>query len=279
MKILLLLSCLTVSGLMAQTDSSKTISRLDSIFMRSGAITVAQVREISTSDLKYGYPGEQAVYIIAKTLVRSIKFQSGRIDYFQDTSPVQPIKGLADFSKVRVTYLQSDVEGLPRTGIISAHYTSTHRADYTTEQAISMLQVEAALIGADMVLIVNQDVESTHTVYGSPFTNSSYLTGLAYDLTRPDSAAFASRLDSQRQVRVTKEICLNRQKRLEAKSTAINESFYIGKVYTRNGRLFMYGNFSGMESGEFEIISFDEHTFTIWERDGNLLYNFIISFG
>lgn len=62
--------------------------RLDSLFLNSGDIVQCKVTEMSSSEVKYVYPGESLVNIVDMMQVKRVKLASGRIIKGQSVEPV-----------------------------------------------------------------------------------------------------------------------------------------------------------------------------------------------
>jgi hypothetical protein len=114
-----------------------------------------KVTEITESDIKYKYEGEEVLNNISKNNVKEIIFSSGRI---QEFSTKIIITSEDDWQKVLVTKLESDIEGLVKIGDVNVKSKAIMSADIGKQQvkAMEKLKREAAKKGAHIVLLLEQ---------------------------------------------------------------------------------------------------------------------------
>ena len=62
--------------------------RLDSLFLNNGDMVLCKVTEMSSSEVKYVYPGESLVNIVDMMRVKQVKLASGRIIKGRVVEPV-----------------------------------------------------------------------------------------------------------------------------------------------------------------------------------------------
>ena len=93
----------------------------DKIFTHRGDSIVCKVSEIGEKSIKYKYEGEDLINSISKNLVSQVRFSNGRV---QKVTDKVIIKGGADWEKVQITNIESDVEGLTRVAEMMAKASS-----------------------------------------------------------------------------------------------------------------------------------------------------------
>ncbi len=81
----------------------------DTLFFHNGSIAEGKVLEVTDVCLKFIYKGEDAVIIIGRNCLQSVKFKSGRIE---EMSPKVIINGPEDWNNVRVVYNKDEVRGM-----------------------------------------------------------------------------------------------------------------------------------------------------------------------
>lgn len=138
--------------------------RLDSLFLNSGDIVQCKVTEMSSSEVKYVYPGESLVNIVDMMQVKRVKLASGRIIKGQS---VEPVLSEADWARVIVTSDENMARGLKFVKTIKAK-SSIWRSVKETEsdKAYVELKKEAARYHCHLAVLI-----------GGPTRSHNYWTG------------------------------------------------------------------------------------------------------
>ena len=164
--------------LLVLTISLNAVYGQDKIVKLSGDTVMCKVKEITDDNIKYSYEGEDLIDNISKNAVKEIIFKSGRIQKFSERSV---INGEADWEKVQITKLESDIDGFIRVCDVSGKASSGIPTDLAKiqEKAIEQMKKEAAKNGCHIVLIRTEN--STPGGWGPSGggTKASYI-GVAY---------------------------------------------------------------------------------------------------
>lgn len=138
--------------------------RLDSLFLNDGGIVPCKVTEMSSSEVKYVYPGESLVNIVDMMQVKRVKLASGRIIKGQS---VEPVLSEADWARVIVTSDENMARGLKFVKTIKAK-SSIWRSVKETEsdKAYVELKKEAARYHCHLAVLI-----------GGPTRSQNYWTG------------------------------------------------------------------------------------------------------
>lgn len=138
--------------------------RLDSLFLNDGDIVPCKVTEMSSSEVKYVYPGESLVNIVDMMQVKQVKLASGRIIKGQS---VEPVLSEADWARVIVTSDENMARGLKFVKTIKAK-SSIWRSVKETEsdKAYVELKKEAARYHCHLAVLI-----------GGPTRSQNYWTG------------------------------------------------------------------------------------------------------
>lgn len=138
--------------------------RLDSLFLNDGDIVPCKVTEMSSSEVKYVYPGESLVNIVDMMQVKRVKLASGRIIKGQS---VEPVLSEADWARVIVTSDENMARGLKFVKTIKAK-SSIWRSVKETEsdKAYVELKKEAARYHCHLAVLI-----------GGPTRSQNYWTG------------------------------------------------------------------------------------------------------
>ena len=154
--LLALLILFTVTYANAQTASNDTITKIN------GEKIVVKIINTSEKDVTFSYPGETMTTNLSKNLIRDIVYSSGRKEKI---SEMVIISGEKDWEKVKLTTLTSDIEGLVKKGDLDARKTNLGPiytpAKKTNDKLEKEIKVEAAKLGAHIVLLTNLSPSST----------------------------------------------------------------------------------------------------------------------
>ncbi len=118
-----------------------------------GEKTPVKIIEVGSKQIKFRYPGEEAVYSMSKLQVEKVIFASGREEVFD--VPVKPVKGLSDANNVYLTYIQDEVDGLLTKGPVfskAVGVTTLSAINTVNNRATDKLKAEAAMLGANWFL-------------------------------------------------------------------------------------------------------------------------------
>ncbi len=243
-----------------------------------------QIKEVGQNLIKFSYPQEETIYSISKHQVNKIEFSSGRIESFE--SPFKKIKGLENAEDVFVTYNFEEVTGLENIGQLfskATGVTSLSSMNNVKNRSLDKMKAEAAMIGANVVLIGNassrgntygnQNVPSVSTqtvlfgqAYNSFPSNNEKLIDMIsgkpvhhyqiHSLNRNDfgpEMAIATKYDSDRRPVMTE----------------------ITEATERNGKVFAKIPGFKSKTGELQVIRADETQIVLMEQTNKVIYNYI----
>ena len=164
--------------LLVLTISLNTIYGQDKIVKLSGDTITCKVHEITGDNIKYSYEGEDLIDNISKNAVKEIIFKSGRIQKFKEHVI---INGEADWEKVQITKLESDIDGFIRVCDVSGKASSGAPTNLAKiqERAIEKMKKEAAKNGCHIVLIRTENSTAGGWGPSGGSTRASYI-GVAY---------------------------------------------------------------------------------------------------
>jgi hypothetical protein len=156
---------------------------LDSIFTSEGLI-VANVKSIEPEVVKYNFPNEEVVTSIYKNTVVKIRFKSGRVQNFAETSTIKTLSSVYDYEQVSLTRLESETKGLIKLDEVFARsLTSPFSNNFSKAQEIAQkkIKIEAAMMGGNVVYLFNQDfVQQPTTEYQWGSGPGVVLSGIVY---------------------------------------------------------------------------------------------------
>jgi hypothetical protein len=149
--------CFFGVSLFAQTKSDKLFTQNE--------VKEVNVKEITAVAIRYTYSGEETVYSINKILVNKIEFASGRQEVFQEIPKY--INDLDDYQNVFIATDPSEVLDLEQLGLLNTAFYKMEpltTINQSIQKPISKLKLEAAMLGANVVLIENVG-ENVNTNY------------------------------------------------------------------------------------------------------------------
>lgn len=164
--------------LLVLTISINTLYGQDKIVKLSGDTIKCRVKEITDDNIKYSYEGEDLLNNISKNVVKEIIFKSGRIQKFSERVV---INGEEDWEKVKISTLESDIEGLVRGEEMMAKAASgwsTTGQGKMQKKAMDKLKKQAAAKGYHIVLLITTTGKGGH--YGISGGTKASVTGVGY---------------------------------------------------------------------------------------------------
>ena len=155
---------------------SQTTLDFDNIIMHNGTVIKGTVTEITEGYVKFKYSNEELINSISKNIISEIIFKSRRT---QKITEMILVKSIADWEKVQITNLESDIKGLKKYGELIAKSTGAAVTNQgkTEAKAIVKLKKEAASKGCHIILLLN--TTGRQGTYGVNATKSS-VAGVGY---------------------------------------------------------------------------------------------------
>jgi len=150
----------------------------DKIVKLSGDTINCKVKEITDDNIKFSYAGEDLLNNLSQNVVKEIIFSSGRIQKFSERVV---INGEEDWEKVKITTLESDIEGLVKGEEMMAKASSgwsTTNQGKMQKKAMDKLKKQAAAKGYHMVLLITTTGKGGH--YGISGGAKASVTGVGY---------------------------------------------------------------------------------------------------
>lgn len=135
--------------------SQEKVESLDTIYMLGRKKLVVDVRNISSSTIRYYDAKEEKIVTLGRKQIQKIIFSNGRKEVFN--KPVMMMVAEGDWKTVIVTDRKDDVNGLYDLGDVSSKSSAGSRsAKSAKKSAIIRLQKKAALLGGMIVLVTNE---------------------------------------------------------------------------------------------------------------------------
>ena len=152
---------------------------LDTIYMLGRKKLIVDVKNISSSTVRYSEPGSEESISVERKQIQKIIFSNGRKEVFN--KPVMMMVEEGDWKTVIVTDRKNDVEGLYELGKVDARSSAGSRsAKSAKKSAMIRLQKKAANIGGMIVLVTKEESVGG---FGEPPTYE--VEGIAYGFEPP----------------------------------------------------------------------------------------------
>jgi len=244
-----------------------------------------QIKEVGFNEIKYSYPNETSVYSVSKHQVTKIEFGNGREEVFQ--SPFKKVNGLNDSKDVFITYHFEDVAGLNRMGDLfskATGVTTLSSINTVKNRAVDKLKAEAAMVGANVVLV--GDMYQRGNEYGgeNQVGNSTQTTfsGIAYSTEKLDLEKTKEMIGSK-SFHHYQTHKLNRNawspERTMATSYDKNQKpvlFKISQLIEREGELYAKATEIPSRTKELKVISVSSDSIILMERNEKITINYYL---
>ncbi|MDX2303155.1 MAG: hypothetical protein NW226_10160 [Microscillaceae bacterium] len=262
---------LTSSQLRAQTG-------VDSLFSNNQVLLV-QVVEITPEAVKYTYPGEEVINSMYKNAVDKIVFKSGRVQVFQEATSFKTVAGPQDWENVSLARVESEVKGLFKLEEVSSKAKGTTplaNVNKVKDRAYKKLKMEAAMLGANVVYVFNEDVEGNRFYDESGNPAETSISGIAYTSKLPSIQDFEKMIGENSDFIFAQKLYLgNNNVEIQAEVIAPGR-VRIEEVIHEQGLIFVKTRILGEKSDRFRVIQFDEKQVTLMYRDKNKIYNLVL---
>jgi hypothetical protein len=256
---------------------SFSYAQTDTVFTNTQKIACV-IKEVSPDVIKYTNPGEDVLNVLYTNKVNKIVFKSGRVQTFENVT-YKPVLNMRDYGNVTVSTLESEIKGFNKLGDVSAKakgttiYSSEERVK---QRAYNKLKMQAALMGANIILLTNQHVQGNNYGYYSSNSTETNLTGVAYATKLPDYDKFLSFINNRKDFNTVMVYSLGRNDS-EYSTDAGGETFTIDSISNNDGAAIIKGHLKGENDVDtFQLTNFDDKTFSIFYKKKTTYYNLLI---
>ena len=259
-------------------SSFAAFSQVDTLFLNNKKLA-CNVKEITGDAVKYSYPGEDLVNTVYKNTVQKIVFNNGRVQTFTESTSYKKVESVDDYENVTITAVESEVKGLYKLGDVSSKAkgtTTLSNQERVKERAYRKMKIEAAMLGANIIYLVDQRSEGNK--YGGYFQSGSStetsLTGVAYTNLVPDINEFNKLINGKSEFRavVRHKMWSNDS---DIKTSPAFETLRIQEVINDNGIATIKGKLAGENKyNSFRLTNFNDSFFWIYYKDKKSSYNY-----
>jgi hypothetical protein len=259
-------------------------NKTDVIYFPEGPKEVS-VTEVSENIIKYTYPNESAVYSVSTHLISKIKFASGREEDF--VSQFKEVRGLEDAQNVYVSYNPPEVNGLTSKGELyskATGVTTLSSMHNVKDRSLEKIKIEAAMIGANVVLIGNSSSRGNYFGNGTTPSQSTQTVffGQAYT-SHPKSLASFEGLKPGMKLHHFQTHSLNRndfgpsiESASKYDSNRLLITLAIEEVTENDGKIYVTAPGIKTKTGILEVIDLADGKLTLMEKHKNTVYNYVL---
>lgn len=254
-------------------------AQTDTLFSNNQKIACT-VKEITPEAVKYSLPGEDLVNSVYKNTIQKIIFKNGRIQTFAEASSYKPVNGVMDFEQVTITSVENEVKGLYKLADVSSKAKGTtvySSQEKVKDRAYRKIKIQAAMFGANTILLSNQRTEGNKYGYYSSSSTETNLTGIAYSNIIPDYDKFKQLVGAKTDFKAVKKFELGASDS-DVSQDDINKVFHVVNIENNNGIIIIHGDIKGEnDNKDFQLANYTENSFSIAYKHKGDAYNLVLS--
>ncbi len=267
--------------------SFRAQSQIDTIHMR-GRLIPCTVTAIGANTISYKHPGEDAIYALNKAQVEKVSFRNGRIETFPGSNRLAEVTNGNDHKNVALLGAETETQGLYRIGAVTAKakgFTFLTGLVKLQERALHKLQIRAAMLGGNALLLTEQNSIPHNSVSFWGLSSYSLQSGIVYTTNLPDAEAFLKKIEEKQVFKLSnRSIFDDNATKLTAMTTSGRIEIHRKSIEIRDGALFFKGTFTTppapsnytIPAGKiylFRLVHFDDNSFTLYFESSNRNYN------
>jgi hypothetical protein len=256
-------------------------SQQDTIVTNNEEI-ICSVKEITSDAVKFTYPGEDLINTIYKNTIEMIIFKSGRVQKFAEATSFKTVKGPEDFENVSIAKVESEVRGLFKLADVSSKAkgtTTLSNIERVKERAYRKLKIEAAMQGANVVFLTQQETTGNQmgTRYQAGKSTETNLDGVAYANKIPKFDDFNAMIGGKSQFNIITRMKLW-SSGSDMETDPLAGVFTITNVTNENGLIMIEGNNPKIRETIFRVVYFNDTRFVLVYEDKSSIYNIVLSY-
>jgi hypothetical protein len=253
-------------------------SQQDTIFT-TGEKIICTVKEVTVDAVSFTYPEEDIVNTIYKNTVDKIVFRSGRVQRFAEATSFKTVNGPEDFENVSITMVENEVNGLFKLANVSSKAKGTttfSNIERVKERAYRKMKMEAAMQGANIVYIIQQQTQGNQygTQYQAGNTTETNIDGIAYSNKIPKFVDFNALIAGKTQFRVMTRLKLW-SGASDMTTDPLDGILIINSVIDEGGLIMIYGSIGKVKAEKFRVVSFNNTRFVLVYEDKSTIYNLV----
>ena len=252
-------------------------AQMDTIYTHHEIIP-CRVTEVTENHVKFAYPQEDFSNTMSKNKIMQIVFRSGRVQKFVNALGYKRLRSPHDWEQVVLTQVENELAGLYKIGDVSSKAKGTtelSNQERVKRRGLNKLKMQAALLGANVIYMLNMRTEGNHydARTGSSFSSEASFIGMAYASTVPVYEQFMQLIGDQRVFRITEamEFSYNSTK---IDVYPVDFSIHIKQIVDDEGRLKIYAQIPQFKEGSFRVTFLGNDHFYILYATRNEYYSY-----
>ena len=214
--------------------------------------------------------------------VEPIRFKSGRVQIFSESSSFNIVTGGEDWEKVTISQVENEVKGLFKLDQVSTKAkgaTIYSNMNKVKNRAYDKLKIQAALLGGNVVYLTNQNTEGNNTgsMFQSAKTTETNLSGVAYTNRRPKYQEFMNQIGDNRNFKLDRINELGNNDTELYTKLITNKQISFDKIFDENGNLFVLSKIDGAGTDKFKITYFDSSKIVLMWMDRKKVINYVLA--
>lgn len=242
-------------------------AQIDTIFTNEKTIP-CNIAEVTETGVKFRYPGEEHINALTLNVIRKIKFKSGREQDFVGVTSFKDIKSPTEWDNVSISNVESETRGLYKICDVSSKAKGTtefSNQERVKRRAIDKIKMQAAIMGANVVYMVQMRSEGNKVDMWSGMSNSSEtsLSGVGYSTKLLKFTDFEKFVTGVKKLHATEKIWLANSDASFNSKALNNVMLNIDKVSEENGMIFIIGDIDSEKNNKFRVTYCDGTSFYI----------------
>jgi hypothetical protein len=242
----------------------------DTIFTKKDTIS-CKIVKIKKDSISYSTTTNGSVQLISKKKVDKIVYKNGKTVSIKEELSLKHIAGVSEYNDVQITYNDSDITNYTKIIEVSTEYSAANNGQSKSlNKAYSLLKLQAALLGANIIYIPEQNALDPNKVGD---TTQTSITGIAYCDKLPTLKSFESAIADQTTFASTEQWYMHRGK------PDVYQFHYSGKliidhIYEDNGIVYMEAELKSFPKVQkFRLVSLSNKSFMLYFEVGTTAYN------
>jgi hypothetical protein len=254
--------------------------KCDTIYSNNGKLIVI-IKEVNPDAIIYQYPCENFTNSIYKNSVYKIVFSSGRAQIFTEMAQSSNVKSGNDWEKVSITNLESEILGFNKLGEVTTRAkggSEFANVDKIKDKAYKKLKTEAAMQGANKVLLLTEHVEGNRSSFFAENATETNLTGIAYSNVKPNFTEFKKLLDQGNGFKyVESQNLVGNNDVIDYFIEKKENSVYLNSAVEESGKIKVKTQIPKVDNEDFYVIFFDENQVTLMYKNEKKICNIILA--
>ncbi|MDT8402731.1 MAG: hypothetical protein RQ743_13650, partial [Bacteroidales bacterium] len=229
--------------------------------------------------VKYSYPNEDFLNTILKNNIQKIVFKSGRTQIFNEATSFKKVSNVSNWDNVSVTTLEGEVKGLYKIGdlTIKSKGSGLGSASKVKDRAYRKLKIEAALLGANVILITDETSVGNQlgNKYSAGQVAETQMSGIAYSNALPDFEILQQLLGGKQPVLVRIESLGNNSSDYKSEEIPATQ-IELSNVRKEGQLIYVTASIQGAKGKDFRVVNINDNEIILMEQHKGKISNYTL---